>query len=723
MSLCDRCRGKGYLITGEKPCPNCGGSGKTESISLGEASDSDMKELIEQGVTKCSVCHGSGKMPVTEQCAACGGLGREYTCAVCGAKLTSKNELCDRCSKKPLVHILDQACDTGDLVVGDVYQGKVSGIANFGAFVDLNDHVRGLAHNKYLKSKPEVGDPFLVGVRSIAPNGNIELEPVELKEYNTVEVEKDLPLSKAANLERLVGKTVLIKGEVIQVKQTGGPTIFTVADDSSLVFCAAFERAGVRAYPDIDSEMIVRVIGEVTVRNNQVQVEIKSMKRLWGGEASHVKDQIEQAIDRRAEPSDVPLLVESEVMEMLKPAMKKVAKEIRRAILKSTPIILRHHADADGITSAVAIETAILPLIKEVGGPDAEYYNYRRAPSKAPFYELEDITKDLSYALEDLSRHGQKMPLVILMDNGSTVEDLPAMKQAQVYGMEMIVVDHHHPDKIVDQFLIAHVNPAHVGGDFGVTTGMLGTEIARMIYPQVESKIKHFPAVSAVGDRSEAPEAERFIKLTEDRFKLEDLKKIALALDYEAFWLRYNEGRGLINDILCLGRIDRHQRFVDLLSEQANAAIDEQLRASMGNVKSTKLPNGIIMNVLDVENFAHKFTFPPPGKTSGEVHDRLCKKFAGKPVVTIGYGPDFAVLRSRGVKMNIPQMVRELMEEIPNGGVSGGGHLVVGSIKFVGGMRKDVLAKLAEKISACPVDEAIPEKPVAEASASGLSVY
>ena len=33
------------------------------------------------------------------------------------------------------------------------------------------------------------------------------------------------------------------------------------------------------------------------------------------------------------------------------------------------------------------------------------------------------------------------------------------------------------------------------------------------------------------------------------------------------------------------------------------------------------------------------------------------------------------------------------------------GHLVVGSIKFVGGMRKDVLAKLAEKIAACGVDD------------------
>ncbi len=74
-------------------------------------------------------------------------------------------------------------------------------------------------------------------------------------------------------------------------------------------------------------------------------------------------------------------------------------------------------------------------------------------------------------------------------------------------------------------------------------------------------------------------------------------------------------------------------------------------------------------------------------------------------MVAIGYGPDFAVLRSRAVRMNIPQMVKELMEEIPSGGVSGGGHLVVGSTKFVGGMRKEVLAKLAEKIAACAVDE------------------
>ena len=100
MNLCESCRGKGYLVVGEEPCPNCDGSGKTESISLGEASDKDMKELIESGSTKCSICHGSGKMPVTESCPACKGLGRDYLCVVCRAKLSSKKELCENCARK-----------------------------------------------------------------------------------------------------------------------------------------------------------------------------------------------------------------------------------------------------------------------------------------------------------------------------------------------------------------------------------------------------------------------------------------------------------------------------------------------------------------------------------------------------------------------------------------------------------------------------------------------
>ncbi|MHC1576178.1 MAG: DHH family phosphoesterase, partial [Methanosarcinaceae archaeon] len=392
------------------------------------------------------------------------------------------------------------------------------------------------------------------------------------------------------------------------------------------------------------------------------------------------------------------------ILEKLRPAMKNVAKQIKKAIMLSTPILLRHHADADGMTAAVAIEKAILPLIEKVNGPDAEYYYYKRSPSKAPFYELMDVTRDVSFALEDAARHGQKLPLVIMVDNGSTDEDTPAMRQAQVYGINMVVVDHHHPDDVVDQYLLGHVNPAHVGGDFGITAGMLSTEVARMINPDVTDEIKHLPAIAAVGDRSESPEAHDYIELVSDRYSLDRLKDIALALDFQAYWLKFNSGRKIVDEILDLGDHKRHHQLVDLLCEQANEMIDDQLDACIPNVKSQDLPNGAILNVLDVENHAHKFTFPPPGKTSGEVHDRMCHKFEGKPVVTIGYGPDFAVIRSKNVLMNIPQMVRELHDEIKGAGVNGGGHLVVGSIKFVEGMRTEVLTKLVEKVGSVQVE-------------------
>ena len=705
---CPDCHGRGYEVVSTDVCPQCKGKGKSKSIDFMKISEKDIDGLLKSGAA-CEKCKGTGSVEVTTPCEACEGLGRIYICKVCGAKIPDprdpEDEVCDSCSSSQLVYDLDESCDLKDVEAGKLYHGIVSSKASFGVFVDLNPQVRGLMHSSNVGVLPEVGDAVIVLVKSVKAGGKLDLIPKTPKKYETIELEKELPLKNSAEISpSMKGKLVRIEGEVIQVKQTSGPTIFMISDEGGFVPCAAFESAGKRSYPHIDVGMIVSLTGEVTLRDEQVQIEVMSMKLLTGKKEDAVRTRVEKVIDEKASPSNIPFLIESEIMEKLKPRMLHVAKEIKKAILHSTPIILRHHADADGITSAIAIEKAILPLITEIGGNEAEYYFYKRAPSKAPFYELADVTRDISFALEDLSRHGQKMPLVILVDNGSTEEDVPSMRQAQVYGIDMIVIDHHHPDEIVDQYLIGHVNPAHVGGDFGVTAGMLCAEIARMINPNVSDTIKHLPAVSAVGDRSEAPEAARYISLVSDRYTLKELKEMALALDYEQFWLKFSSGKGLIDDILDLRDHKVHKDLVLLLCEQADTMIKEQLETCLFNVKSHKLSNGAIMNVIDVENYAQKFTFPPPGKTSGEVHDVLVKRNPDKPVVTLGYGPDFAVIRSKGVFMNIPRIVRELREEMKGAGISGGGHLVVGSIKFVEGMRTEVLSKLAEKIAQSKVE-------------------
>lgn len=602
------------------------------------------------------------------------------------------------------VYRLGPGCDVDDIVEGNIYIGKVQGFATFGTFVNLNDKTKGLLHKSNVKTDKKERDTILVLVNQIRPNGNIDLREVELDEgsYETKLVAKKVTLSRLVDLKNKVGRNVTVEADVVQIKQTSGPTIFTICDESGVEDAAAFTEAGVRSYPEVNLGDIVRVFGESNKRNNQIQIEVSNMIVLKGEEADNVRARINRALEARAEPpEDVMPLIESDVINALWPKMRELAKIVRRAVFTQQPIILRHHADADGICAAVSVETAVIQLIKDSGGdPDMDNYLFKRSPSKAPFYEIEDVTRDLDIMLKDNVRFGQKLPLILLMDNGSTEEDMPSYKMTDVYDLDVIVADHHHPDDTIDKYLRAHVNPYHVGGDFGVTAGMLGTEIARLINPSVEQRILHFPAVAGVADRSEAPELDRYLALIEGKYTRDDCKDMALALDYEQYWLRFNDGREIIKEILNLNNTQaRHDKLVNLLVTEANAAIEDQMNTMMPHVKSQKLSSGANLFLADVEMFAHRFTFPPPGKSSGEVHDILCKKYEGEPVVTLGLGPDFAVIRSRGVLMNIPQMVRSMRDEMPGAGISGGGHLVVGSIKFVEGMRSEVIEKMIEKIS------------------------
>lgn len=605
-----------------------------------------------------------------------------------------------------IVYRLGSGCELSDIVVGNIYEAEVQGFAKFGTFVYLNSHIKGLVHISNVKTDHKEGEKIFVLVRNIRDNGNIDLEEMTLRGCEVRQVACKRSQTRLGDLRRKVGSKTSLDVEIAQIKQTSGPTIFTMIDETGKENAAAFIEAGKRAYPEVELGDIVHVSGEVMMRNDQLQVEVSRMEVLSGDDKEEVVKRIEKALEDRAYPDEIPFMIESEVLERLRPAMEEVAYRIRKAVFTNQPIILRHHADADGIVAAVSVEKAVTSLIREEGGdPDLESHLFKRAPSKAPFYEIEDVTRDLDFALKDNVKFGQKLPLILMMDNGSTEEDEPSYRMAKVYGLSILVVDHHHPDESTDEFLSAHVNPYHAGGDFGVTAGMLGAELARMIHPPVEEHIRHFPAVAAVGDRSEAPERKKYLSLVEDEYSEDECKDIALALDYMQFWLRFNDGREIVKDILNLNNDSlRHKRLVSLLVTEANAAIDEQIKTSMPHVERAVLKNSGLLFMIDVEIYAHRFTFPPPGKTSGEIHDILCRENEGKPVVTLGIGPDFAVIRSRGVLMNIPRMVRELREEIDGGGVNGGGHLVVGSIKFVEGMRNTVIEKLLEKIGEFPVE-------------------
>ena len=719
IKRCLECKGKGYKVTGYKTCKACNGTGVKSEVDLKNhfkgLSDKAVKhfQLDEEEEVPCDVCKGKGEVEIHETCPKCNGKGEVNVCLKCGKPIKS-GDFCDKCKTKTPVYVLHQSCDIDDLEVGSDYKGKITRVENYGIFVSLSKKVFGLLRMR--SPRYRVGDELFVHVIEIKRGkGEVNLSKSNIKgKYELVNLKKNIPRVKIGDItKKTMGKTVKIVGEVVQIQQTSGPTIFTVSDETSTTWAAAFEQPGVRVYPEINTGDIVEILGEVSLHNGEIQIESESIAALDGEEAGEARKLINEAIDAKAEPENTELLIESETLEKLRPKMKEAAKAIRRAILDGRSILVRHHADADGICAGVAIEKAVVPLLKETNNDsDAEWHFFKRSPSKAPFYEIEDVVKDLSYSLEDMERHGQKLPLLVLLDNGSTEEDILAIMQVKIYDIEVVVVDHHFPGEVtdgkvaVDEYVDTHVNPYLVGGDSQITAGALAVEIAKMINPEVKDKLMHLPGIAAVGDHARSEEAEKYIKLAEDKgYSEDDLDKVATCIDFEAFFLRFMNGRGLIDTILGLGDEKRHEKLVEALYRESQKRVEWQLKAAMPNLKTRQLPNGLIFSLLDVEKYAHKFTFPAPGKTCGFVHDEVVQKYGEeKPILTLAYGPDFSVIRATDAVnemygFNLNNIISKLAVEIPQAGIDGGGHECAGSLKCVEGLSDEVLSSFESEVA------------------------
>jgi RecJ-like exonuclease len=609
-----------------------------------------------------------------------------------------------------VVYDLDPQCTLEDVDADSRYLATANGIVEYGVFVDLSEHVSGLVHESNLEGDPAVGDDVVVTLLEIRQNGDIGFEEVDVDPTAGHTVVHGDEVGVGDLTDRL-GDVVHLEGDVVQIKQTAGPTVFSIRDGSGVVPCAAFEAAGVRAHPDVELDDVVRATGTVETREDAVQLEVDKLVSLRGEAAAEVRARIDDAVAERAAPADVEPLIEWSALEPLRADLADVARRIRESVLQARPIRLRHHADGDGMCASVPVQLAVERFIAEVHeDPDAARHLCKRLPSKAPYYEMEDLTRDLNFALEDRKRHGQRLPLLFMVDNGSTAEDVPAYRAVDQYDIPILVVDHHHPDpEAVEPFVEAHVNPYLHGEDYRITTGMLCVELARMIDPSLTEELEHVPAVAGLSDRSKADAMTEYLAMADDAgYDEADLRDVGEALDYAAHWLRYDAGGSLIEDVLNVDCDDaeRHRELVEFLATRARRDVDEQLDDAVPHVDHERLANGAHLYRLDVENHARRFTYPAPGKTTGELHDRKVEQ-TGDPVITIGYGPDFAVLRSDGVRLDIPNMVTELSEEFEGAGVSGGGHLVVGSIKFVPGMREPVVDALVEKMADAELDEAL----------------
>lgn len=495
----------------------------------------------------------------------------------------------------------------------------------------------------------------------------------------------ELHRATVESLEDRVGNTVRIEGRVVGVRQTSGPTVFELKDETGSVECAAFVEAGVRAYPEVDVDDIVRLIGEVERRHGELQVETESVVSLTDSDRTAVEDRLAAAIESAAAAPDQALLAEDDEPGGVKAVTSEIrdaATAIRRAVKAARPVVVRHSPTADGFAGAAALERAVLPMIRdEHASHDAEYHFFERRPLRDGVYDMNAVTSDLTDMLEARSRHGESLPLVVLVDAGGSRDSAAGYGLLDVYGVDRLVITDGHPDPEIAEEADPVVNPFLVtDGSVGdpVTTTALAANVAVHVNPTVRADVSHLPAISYWDDVPRAYHA----LAQEAAFDPDEIRRVREAIAFEAYYQSYEDKREIIEDVL----FDTDADFVTHLSDQFRERLENELESAERNL-GIREAQGISFAVLDTDAFTHRFDFPPTDLLLDELHRRHRDDHA--TLVTIGIDED--ELRYRATEpVDIRTVGRAARTRADDAGITVVGG-TEGRIEFLVGERDAVL--------------------------------
>jgi len=495
----------------------------------------------------------------------------------------------------------------------------------------------------------------------------------------------DLERTPIADLDDLVGEPVAIEGSVVEARQTSGPTVFEVRDETGTVDCAAFESAGVRAYPEIDAGDAAGIAGVVEKRRGALQIETEDAKRLEGEEREAVERRLEEAIEARARPGEVDLLADHDAVAAVREGIVAAATEIRRAIVEGRPVVLRHSATVDGYVAAAAIERAAIPLVhEERETEDATYHYVSRRPLEGRIYGMRDAIRDATNMLDAEARHDEPTPLFVFVNAGSTAESEDGFELLETYGADRIVIDAAYPDAEMEAATSVFVSPhlTEAGDAESATTTALGTNVAAHVSADARADVSHLPAVSYW---RETPEA--YAALAADAGYDEDrIATVREAIALEAFYGTYDDKRELVSDLL-FGERDLAKHA----SEQFRERVDSELRTAEPHLRRHDA-NGATVGVLDVDAFTNTYDFPPA--------ERLLAELAARNedlAAVIGVDED-RLLADGAATIDMREVGKRVADAAPDGGVETRGGRD-GRLVFLVGEREAVIPAAIEAVS------------------------
>jgi len=485
-----------------------------------------------------------------------------------------------------------------------------------------------------------------------------------------------------------VGETVRLEGEVVSVRQTGGPTIFELRDETGIVDAAAFVEPGVRAYPDVEVGDSIRLEGEVERRRGDLQVETEALAVLAGDDAHAVQTRLAEALASAARPEGLQPLAGDEAVAALGEGLLDAAEAVRRAVLESRPIVVRHPATADGYIAGAAVERAVLPLIRdEHEQSDAEYHYFTRRPTEEPVYGMDAATNDATRMLQDRDRHDEKLPLFVLVGIGSTTESADGLDLLSVYGVEAVVVDAAVADAETREQVDTLVAPELESVDGNLSTGALAASLASAVNDEVRSDLLHLPAASYWED---APD--RYVELARDAgYDREQVTALREAVALEAYYQSYQDKRELIVDLLFAdsGDLAAH------VSAQFREKLEAEIETATANLV-TESVDGVEFALLNTDEYTHRFDFPPTPLLIDDLHRRHAN---GAPFATVGIGTDELYVRST-TDLSVRTVAARAAEMAPTADVSTAG-LREGKVEFLSGERDAVedavVAAIAEQ--------------------------
>lgn len=419
---------------------------------------------------------------------------------------------------------------------------------------------------------------------------------------------------------------------------------------------------------------VLCVIGRVREGEGIFQLYATEIRKLGKESAKQIIASIDASIEKNSEALSSKFLIEDRITKVMETQINDAAKRIRRAILTMRPILIRYHADADGICGALALKKGMEKLMRrENFGRELKRQIIRICQSNSAVYATSDALKDIN-----LFSDSETKPFAIFIDCGANEDSKDALSLLKGAGFEILIIDHHPTFFPIEEYTSCFVSPWKYGGESDYSAGFLSGEISKRI-ENVEVDI--FERISLIADKS---------RLIEEN---EELCKKGIVLDFLGIHSKFPSPLSFYENVL------NDRELFDTIYAQATTKMERVKEGAKHYLKLKELSNGIRVYLVRLDKIVKKGEFPGKGKVCGKIHDELSSDL---PTITIGCGGRIIIFRAnqkaKESGFDATQLINELKNEITNGIDTGGGHSLAASLRINKGFGEIILEEILKKL-------------------------